>query len=293
LSAYADDRGNRVVFTGSPSKSMKFTFRGENNVAYIHPEAQAKKLLVDFNSDNGVFVLGANPRPRGFTAEVRVGQDSTVRIGDGVSATAMVIISAVEGTRVDIGDDVMFASQNQVRADDGHPIFDIHTGKRINEAHSVCIGNHTWVGFGSIVLSGVQIGEGSVIGARSLVTRDIPNNVVAVGSPAQVIRKDIAWERPHLGLTPPYYKPDASTVDTSKYWRPTDSDAEPCPAPEALPDWTQQELERMAAMPAGSQAPATAEHARSSRGTARRGAGRLWRGGRALARRVARRGSRG
>lgn len=226
LAPYEDDDGNRVIFTGLPTDSIKFTFRGKNNVAHIHPDAIAKYLHVDFNSNNGTFVLGANPHKRGFSAGVRVGEDAEVRIGTGVSSTSSLVISAVEGTTVDIGDDVMFASHNQVRSDDGHPIFDISTGKRINPARSIRIGPHVWLGWGSIVLAGVKIGEGTVVGANSIVTKNLPNNVVAVGSPARTVRKNIAWERPHLGLTAPYYKPDASTVTKSKYWRYTvDPDA--------------------------------------------------------------------
>lgn len=223
LAPYADDAGNRIEYTGAPSEAVKITFRGSNNVARIDADARARKLSVDFNGSNGTFELGSNPKKRGFSASVRVGQDAVVRIGDGVSSTSGVLISAVEGVTVDVGDDTMFASNNQVRADDGHPIFDVRTGKRVNDAGSISIGPHTWVGIGAIVLAGVSIGEGSVIGANSIVTRSVPNNVIAVGSPAKVTRKDIAWERPHLGLTEPFYKPDASTVEMSKYWRLTDS----------------------------------------------------------------------
>lgn len=223
LAPYVDDAGNRVEFTGPPSEAVKITFRGKNNVARIHPDALARKLSVDFNGNNGTFELGSNPQKRGFSASVRVGQDASVRIGDGVSSTSGVLISAVEGVTVSIGDDTMFASNNQVRADDGHPIFDVHTGKRVNVAGSISIGAHTWVGIGAIVLAGVEIGEGTVIGANSIVTRSVPNNVIAVGSPAKVTRTDIAWERPHLGLTEPFYKPDASTITKSKYWRRTDA----------------------------------------------------------------------
>jgi len=224
LAPYHDDEGNRIEYSGAPSEAVQITFRGRNNVARIHADAHATKLQVDFNADNGTFELGANPKRRGFAAQVRVGQDSTVRIADGVSATSKVIISAVEGVTVEIGQDTMFASNNQVRADDGHPIFDVRTGERLNLAQSIRIGAHTWLGWGAIVLAGVEIGEGSVVGANSIVTRSIPNNVIAAGSPATVIRTDIAWERPHLGLTKPFYKPHVSTVKRSKYWRRTDPD---------------------------------------------------------------------
>jgi acetyltransferase-like isoleucine patch superfamily enzyme len=57
------------------------------------------------------------------------------------------------------------------------------------EARPIRIGNNVWIGFESCVLPGVSIGEGSVVGARSVVTEDIPPFSVAVGNPARVIRK--------------------------------------------------------------------------------------------------------
>jgi acetyltransferase-like isoleucine patch superfamily enzyme len=66
--------------------------------------------------------------------------------------------------------------------------------KRIESAHPVVIGNTVWIGGGAIVLPGVTIGENSVIGAGSVVTHDIPANVVAVGNPCQVLREISADE---------------------------------------------------------------------------------------------------
>lgn len=79
----------------------------------------------------------------------------------------------------------------------------------------------------AIVLAGAQIGSGSVVGAASIVTRRIPNNAVAVGSPAKVVRRHVAWERPHLGLVPPYCKADSSTVTKSRYWSMTVEEERP------------------------------------------------------------------
>ena len=103
--------------------------------------------------------------------------------------------------------------------DDGHPIFDVRTGKRVNAARSIVIGNHVWLGLGACVLGGVTIGDGTVVGMRSVVTRSLPNNVVGAGSPAKVVKRNVAWERPHLTLDPPYRKPTVASVKKSTdYW---------------------------------------------------------------------------
>ena len=53
----------------------------------------------------------------------------------------------------------------------------------------VHIGENVWVGAGAVILPGVSIGNDSVIGAGSVVTKDIPANVVAVGNPCRVLRE--------------------------------------------------------------------------------------------------------
>jgi acetyltransferase-like isoleucine patch superfamily enzyme len=50
------------------------------------------------------------------------------------------------------------------------------------------IGDHVWIGTGAIILDGVTIGAGAIIGAGAVVTKDIPENAIAAGVPAKVIR---------------------------------------------------------------------------------------------------------
>lgn len=110
-------------------------------------------------------------------------------------------IHGYNNTRIIIGDDCMFSYDVIMRSNDGHSIFDIETGKRINSAYdiendrNIIIGNHVWVGERAYVLYGARIGDGSMIGAMSFVKSKIPNNCIAAGIPIRVIRKNIAWSR--------------------------------------------------------------------------------------------------
>ena len=65
----------------------------------------------------------------------------------------------------------------------------------------IIIDDDVWLGFGVIVLSGVHIGKGSAVGAGSIVTHDIPDEAIAVGRPARVIkmRSELAPEKEHAG----------------------------------------------------------------------------------------------
>jgi acetyltransferase-like isoleucine patch superfamily enzyme len=232
LTAYRDDRGNTIEYDGPTLDSVRVTFTGRNNRMTVASPAKFGALKVDFNCDNAVLECGPHPEGPAFSGGLRLGQDSQILIGRNVTSTSGVTLSATEGTTVRIGDDVMFASSNQVRADDGHPIFDVRTGDRVNVSRDITIGNHVWLAGGAVVLGGVSIGDGTVIGYGSVVTRDVPNNCIAVGAPAAVVRRDTAWERPHLSLVRPYYKPTADTVTKSPYWALTEGgQRDPGPQP--------------------------------------------------------------
>lgn len=221
LDVYSDEAGNRILVDGPVGGHVRIRFTGRNYTLEVAAAANLGRLYIDFDCDNGLVRIGPSSGVPPLTAEIRVGQDSKVLIGRNVSTTSAVAMSATEGTTIDIGEDVMFASGNQVRADDGHPIFDVNTGRRVNVSTSIRIGNHVWVGRNAALLGGATVGDGAVIGLGAIVTGTIPNNCIAVGVPARVTRTDIAWERPHLSLIRPFYKPDASTVRRSKYWNRT------------------------------------------------------------------------
>lgn len=233
LEPYDDADGNRVVYTGPALDNVKVVFSGSNNVLTVDPHARLGRFVVEFNCSNGVVEVGASAGVPAFSATIRVGEDSRVLIGENVSTTATCGISATEGTAVSIGADTMIASGVQLRADDGHPIFDVGTGRRVNRSKDIRIGEHIWLAVNSTVLGGAEIGNGSVVGFGSIVTKSLPNNCVAAGNPARVVKRNTAWERPHLSLVKPYYKPDASSITRSRYWARTVESPDPLIRPRA------------------------------------------------------------
>lgn len=215
-----DGRGNRVIAPVALS-NLTTLFKGSNCTLEIHPLARLGPLAIEFHGSNAQCRIGPAGPAGSFSATIRLGEDCVVEIGAGVTTTARAFIATSEGARVIVGDDCMLASDVQLRGDDAHPIFDIHTGLRINPAEDIVIGAHVWLAYAVRCLGGARIGDGSVIGMDSLVTGPIPNNCVAVGTPARVIRRDVAWERPHLSMAQPAYKPHGDCIARSSYWNPT------------------------------------------------------------------------
>ena len=70
----------------------------------------------------------------------------------------------------------------------GHPLDAETRDQGLEFAYPITVGSHVWFGANVTVLPGVTIGDNSVIGAGSVVTRDIPAGVVAVGNPCRVLR---------------------------------------------------------------------------------------------------------
>ena len=111
---------------------------------------------------------------------------SHVHFGDGVYANSN--LTLVDDGHIYVGDRVMFGP-NVTVATANHPLEPALRRQGLQYNRDVTIGENTWLGAGVIVVPGVTIGKNTVIGAGSVVTKDIPDNVLAVGVPARVIRE--------------------------------------------------------------------------------------------------------
>ncbi|WP_104984760.1 sugar O-acetyltransferase [Sorangium cellulosum] len=94
---------------------------------------------------------------------------------------------ALDVAPITIGDDVQIGPNVQLLTPT-HPVEPEPRRNKWEGAKPIKIGNNVWLGGGAIVLPGVTIGDNTVVGAGSVVTRDLPANVIAVGNPARVIR---------------------------------------------------------------------------------------------------------
>lgn len=109
-----------------------------------------------------------------------------VYFGDGVYANFNLVL--VDDHEIHVGNYVMIGP-NVVICSATHPICPEIRKKTAQYNLPVWIGDNVWLGAGCMILPGVTIGENSVIGAGSIVTKDIPANVVAVGGPCRVLRE--------------------------------------------------------------------------------------------------------
>lgn len=97
-------------------------------------------------------------------------------------------LTCVDDTHIYIGDYTMIGP-NVTIASAGHPILPSLRKEGYQYNMPVHIGRNCWIGAGAIILPGITVGDNTVIGAGSVVTKDMPANVVAVGNPCRVLRE--------------------------------------------------------------------------------------------------------
>lgn len=108
-----------------------------------------------------------------------------IRLGEDFYANHNLII--LDGAPVSFGDHV-FIGPNCTFSTAGHPLDPEQRNQGLEYAYPIRVGNNVWLGAGVTVLPGVTIGDNTVVGAGSLVNRDLPAGVVAAGSPCRVLR---------------------------------------------------------------------------------------------------------
>lgn len=109
-----------------------------------------------------------------------------IQIGDNFCANYNLTI--LDCAKVTIGNNVLVAPNVSIFTA-GHPLHYEIRNQDYEYAFPITIGNNVWIGGGVVINPGITIGDNSVIGSGSVVTKDIPENVIAVGNPCKVLRE--------------------------------------------------------------------------------------------------------
>ena len=163
--------------------------------AYFEEQARAKDLMYEFNHSRP----SEEEKRRALQKEmfgsigdhciiqqpVTIMRGKTVRIGDYCYFNSNTFF--VDDYDITIGDWVLFGP-NVTIATTGHPIDPELRATGAMYSFPVRIGNGVWIGSNTVIMPGITIGDNAVIGAGSVVTKDIPANVVAFGNPCHVRR---------------------------------------------------------------------------------------------------------
>jgi acetyltransferase-like isoleucine patch superfamily enzyme len=143
------------------------------SMIHIHPGCTIRS---DLHSN----LIGLNHK----TIIATLGKNAEISIGSGTGISGATIAAA---QRVIIGSNVLCGANVLITDSDWHSVTPAGRLNQNSKSEPVHIEDNVWLGVNTVVLKGVTIGRNSVIGANSLVLRDIPPNVVAGGNPCKVL----------------------------------------------------------------------------------------------------------
>ncbi|WP_028483095.1 acyltransferase [Pseudovibrio exalbescens] len=186
------------------SRALKGGFVGAVRVFWTTPVFRSQLT----HSGKGLYLFGGMPLllgPLDFSIgnDVRLSGHTTMtgrsssksrpllKVGDNVDIGWQCTIAV--GSRVIIEDNVRLSERCFLAGYPGHPLDPADRAAGLpdtdDQVGDIVIKNGAWLCFGTVVLAGVTIGEGSVVGAGSVVTKDIPAGVLAAGNPARILRR--------------------------------------------------------------------------------------------------------
>jgi FkbH-like protein len=187
--------GNIIDIDETAKVNVQIRVHGNHNRLVIGKNVRVDGTILDIVGNNCSIVLNDDVLWRGI---IRCRHDNS-HVTIGRKTTSMhAIVTLHEAGCITIGEDCMISGDVRMDVSDMHSIMDRTTGQRVNKAKNIAIGDHVWLGHGVTVSKGCQIGNGSVVGTKSLAMGYIPENVVVAGVPAKIIRENVEWSRKRL-----------------------------------------------------------------------------------------------
>lgn len=172
---------------------------GRNNLIKIGENTIIHKSNIRIRGDNNKLIIDEDCHIGESCSFWMEGNDINIHIGKGTTMTYGVHLCAQENnSKIIIGEDCMLSNTISIRTSDSHPIYSLNSTKRLNNADNVILKNHVWIAPNVKIMKGVRIEEGSIIGTDTIVTKNIPAHVLAVGHPANIVKSEIKWTRERL-----------------------------------------------------------------------------------------------
>lgn len=163
----------------------------KHNTMSISPHAKVRNCKIVVKGTNCHLTIDEGVNLRGSFIEID-GIDCTVHISKNSIIGENCYLSARERkTSLTLGEGCMLSRNVKVMTSDGHDI--LKNGQRINPAKSIAIGNSVWLADNVTILKGVSIGNDSIVGINSTLTKSIDKSSTAVGNPAKVVSKECTW----------------------------------------------------------------------------------------------------
>lgn len=185
---------NYIAINKSIIKNITIEIKGSNNKVIIENDINLDGCIIQISGNNHILHIKKYCRFRNTSFWFEDMQNK-ITIGERTTCEGAHIAVTETMGEIKIGEDCMFSFGIDIRNGDSHVIIDKLSGNRINYPKNVNIGDHVWIGAHVQILKNTNIGSGSIIGIRSLVSKNIPENCIAAGNPANILKHEVRWER--------------------------------------------------------------------------------------------------
>jgi len=176
-------KNSKIIFLGKTNLGLFETQIGENG------QIDYDRIIIQLGYRSTI-TLGNNTFI-GPGVRIIIGQEGKVSIGKNTFITSNTKIFCKKS--IEIGDDCSISWGIEIMDSDFHTV--IVGTDEIVKTKPIKIGDHVWIGSGAKIIKCVNIGNNSIIAANAVVTKDVPNNCIAAGNPAMIIKKNINWKQ--------------------------------------------------------------------------------------------------
>ena len=187
---------NRITNSGR-LQNVKFDVIGNDNVIKIGKCSKLSNVTLFIRGNGHSVIIGNNCDYTGGIIWIE-DHGSELKIGDGTTIVSANFYLTEPWSRILVGKDCMFAYNIDFRTGDSHSIIDKNTKRRFNYSMDITIDDHVWIGTDVKILKGVHVESGSIVGSGAVLTSSIPQNCIAAGNPAKIIKYEIEWLRERI-----------------------------------------------------------------------------------------------
>lgn len=188
-------RKNRIKIAGHVHY-CKLMIDGNDN--HINTNGNVCHTIIKINGINNNVVIEDGVIIEKAKIVIR-GSNCCVTIKKGTTIGSAYIVCMGKKNSITVEEECMLAENIDIWSTDAHPIYK-DDGKIVNPSRPINIGKHVWLGKGSRILKGVNIGTNSIIAMGAIVTADIPNNTICAGIPAKVIKENVNWNKQFIEI---------------------------------------------------------------------------------------------
>lgn len=188
---------NNTLTIGDKLSNSYIETKGNGNEVLIEGSAQHIRIII-IGNNNKVYL---KQKSTIHNTEILIrANHAVVEVGERTNILGAHLVCQGHHNYINIGRDCLFSHGIEIWNSDTHTVTDLD-GNIINRSRPITVGNHVWLGKNVTILKGVTLGDNSVVGMGSIVTKDIAPNTINVGIPSKAINSGVTWNDELIMLT--------------------------------------------------------------------------------------------